>query len=153
MTSTVECSEINGETFCKRKSTACDNSFGIGCQQKTNSLVPFSQPQASMSMADVLKPLPILHQRRFTTTRRPSTTTTTATTTTQPSLRDIEDQRVVDHVMSMGPHDIAEAFHDPMMMALGGMVVMAGAYMAIVMQEQAAASAFALAAAGGKKKK
>ena len=65
----------------------------------------------------------------------------------------IEDQRVVDHVMSMGPHDIAEAFHDPMMMALGGMVVMAGAYMAIVMQEQAAASAFALAAAGGKKKK
>ena len=42
---------------------------------------------------------------------------------------------------------------DPMMMALGAMVTMAGAYMAIVMQEQAAANAFALAAASGKKKK
>ena len=40
-----------------------------------------------------------------------------------------------------------------MMMALGAMVTMAGAYMAIVMQEQAAANAFALAAAGKKKKK
>ena len=39
------------------------------------------------------------------------------------------------------------------MMALGAMVTMAGAYMAIVMQEQAAANAFALAAAAGKRKK
>ena len=42
---------------------------------------------------------------------------------------------------------------DPMMMALGAMVTMAGAYMAIVMQETAAANAFAIAAASGKKKK
>ena len=44
-------------------------------------------------------------------------------------------------------------FSDPMMMALGAMVTMAGAYMAIVMQETAAANAFAIAAASGKKKK
>ena len=45
------------------------------------------------------------------------------------------------------------SFSDPMMMALGAMVTMAGAYMAIVMQETAAANAFAIAAASGKKKK
>ena len=60
-------------------------------------------------------------------------------------------EMMAHHVMQMDAHDIADAFHDPMMMAIGSMVVMAGAYMAIVMQEQAAASAFALAAASGKK--
>jgi hypothetical protein len=148
MSSTVECSEINGETICKRKKAACSNSFGIGCQM--SSLVPFSQPQGSMSMrtSTTTTRLPQFLQRRTTTT----TTTTPASTTTL-SLRDIEDQRIVDEVMQMDAHSIADAFTDPMMMALGGLITMAGAYMAIVMQEQAAASAFAVAAASGKKKK
>ena len=77
----------------------------------------------------------------------------TTTTTTGLPQRDLQEQEMVEHVMSMDAHDIADAFHDPMMMALGSMIVMAGAYMAIVMQETAAANAFALAAAGGKKKK
>jgi len=48
---------------------------------------------------------------------------------------------------------VLNLFSDPMMMGLGAIITMAGAYMAIVMQEQAAANAFALAAASGKKKK
>ena len=150
MTSAVQCSEINGETVCTRKTSSCQNSFGIGCtdgeKSTQNRLVPFSQPISNMNM------------RTTTTTRRPfirRTTTTPAPTTTslattQAPQRQLQEA-MAHHVMQMDAHDIADAFHDPMMMAIGSMVVMAGAYMAIVMQEQAAASAFALAAASGKK--
>ena len=151
MTSAVQCSEINGETVCTRKTSSCKNSFGIGCDPDSesvqNRIVPFSQPQSNMNM------------RTTTTTRRPfirrttttRSTTTTSLATTQAPQRQLQEHRLTQQVMQMDAHDIADAFHDPMMMAIGSMVVMAGAYMAIVMQEQAAASAFALAAASGKK--
>ena len=65
MSSTVQCSEINGETVCRRRASSNQNSFGIGSQQnkrvQNNALVPFSQPQASMSM----------RQTTTTTTPRP----------------------------------------------------------------------------------
>ena len=53
----------------------------------------------------------------------------------------------------MSPHDLRDALMDPMMMAMGTLVAMAGAYMAIAIEELNAANAFAfsqLAAAGGK---
>ena len=37
MTSAVQCSEINGETVCTRKTSSCQNSFGIGCTDSEKS--------------------------------------------------------------------------------------------------------------------
>ena len=149
-TSSVECSEINGETVCRRRTTSCDNSFGAGCQD--NNIVPFSPPQVSMNQATSTTRRPQLPVF-FSTTRRPQTTALTTSTTTLPPLPDLDEQAVIDRVMNMDVNEVREAFMDPMMIALGSMITMAGAYMAIVMQEQAAASAFALAAAGKKKKR
>lgn len=155
MSSAVQCSEINGETVCTRKTSSCQNSFGIGCdpdseddkQAVQNRIVPFSQPQSNMNMRTTTTTRRPFIRRRTTTTQ---STTTTSLATTQAPQRQLQEA-MAQQVMQMDAHDIADAFHDPMMMAIGSMVVMAGAYMAIVMQEQAAASAFALAAASGKK--
>ena len=55
--------------------------------------------------------------------------------------------------MNMDPPELADALMDPMMMAMGTMLAMSGAYMAMVLQETAAANALSLALAGKKKKK
>ena len=56
--------------------------------------------------------------------------------------------------MNMDPPQLADALMDTMMMAVGTMMAMAGAYMAIAIEETAAANALALAGGfGGKKKK
>ena len=47
----------------------------------------------------------VTQRRRFTTTR-----TTTTSTTSAPNLRELEEQRVVNEVMEMEPHDLADAF-------------------------------------------
>ena len=59
------------------------------------------------------------------------------------------------HVMEMDPPELVDALMDPMMMVIGTMMTMAGAYMAIAIDEAAAANAFALAAGGfgGKRRK
>ena len=89
-----------------------------------------------------------------TTTRRPERTTTTRSipatrTTTTVSSRD----DLVHRVMSMDPPELADALMDPMMMAMGTMLAMSGAYMAMAIQETAAANALSLALGGKKKKK
>lgn len=156
MSSSVDCGEINGKTVCKRKNSSCSSSFDVGCNDNhqsmgkkdasKNRIVPFSQPQGSMNMRSSTTTTTVPPVRRRTTT----VSTTTSVATTSAPQRQLNEM-LVEHVMGMDAHSLADAFHDPMMMAIGSMVVMAGAYMAIVMQEQAAANAFALAAAAGKK--
>ena len=90
---------------------------------------------------------------RTTTAKRPARTTTrsvsaTRTTTTVSSRDDL-----VQRVMSMDPPELADALMDPMMMAMGTMLAMSGAYMAMAIQETAAANALSLALGGKKKKK
>ena len=90
---------------------------------------------------------------RVRTTQRPVRTTTrgvsvTPTTTTLSSRDDL-----VHRVMSMDPPELADALMDPMMMAMGTMLAMSGAYMAMAIQETAAANALSLALGGKKKKK
>ena len=60
---------------------------------------------------------------------------------------------LVDRVMNMDPPELRDALMDPMMMAIGTMLAMSGAYMAISIQETAAANALAFALGGKKKKK
>lgn len=112
-------------------------------------IVPFSPPNANMNMGTRGT------TRRPTLRTRPTTSTTSAptsiATTRGPPQRQLQEQ-LVQQVMSMDEHSLIDAFHDPMMMALGTMLAMAGAYMAIVMQETAAANAFAIAAASAGKK-
>ena len=88
-----------------------------------------------------------------TTTQRPQRTTTRSlsvtTTRTAVSSRD----ELVHRVMSMDPPELADALMDPMMMAMGTMLAMSGAYMAMTLQETAAANALSLALGGKKKKK
>ena len=89
---------------------------------------------------------------RIRTTQRPVRTTTrgvSVTTTTTLSSRD----DLVHRVMSMDPPELADALMDPMMMAMGTMLAMSGAYMAMAIQETAAANALSLALGGKKKKK
>ena len=91
--------------------------------------------------------------RTTTTTRRPERTTTRSLsarrTTTTVSPRD----DLVHRVMSMDPPELADALMDPMMMGIGTMLAMSGAYMAMAIQETAAANALSLALGGKKKKK
>ena len=63
------------------------------------------------------------------------------------------NDELVHRVMNMDPPELADALMDPMMMAMGTMLAMSGAYMAMVLQETAAANALSLAVAGKKKKK
>lgn len=89
---------------------------------------------------------------RVRTTQRPVRTTTrgvSVTATTTVSSRD----DLVHRVMSMDPPELADALMDPMMMAMGTMLAMSGAYMAMAIQETAAANALSLALGGKKKKK
>ena len=58
-------------------------------------------------------------------------------------------QRMVNHIMSMDAADIRHAVMDPMMMGMGVMLAMAGAYIAMVMSEVNAANAAAFALAAG----
>ena len=44
----------------------------------------------------------------------------------------------VEHVMHMDPPELVDALMEPMMMAVGTMVALSGAYMAIVIDEVAA---------------
>ena len=55
--------------------------------------------------------------------------------------------------MSMDPPELRDALMDPMMMAIGTMLAMSGAYMAISIQEVAAANALAFSLGAGKRKK
>ena len=93
------------------------------------------------------------HSVRTTTSKRPERTTTRSVsairTTTTVSSRD----DLVQRVMSMDPPELADALMDPMMMAMGTMLAMSGAYMAMAIQETAAANALSLALGGKKKKK
>ncbi len=154
MSSTVDCTEVNGETRCRRKSSSCQGSFncnvdtnGVGQMGSVSSvfqrdrIVPFSPPQTNMNMPT---------RTTTTTTRRPfvrrrttPATTTTVATTTLPN-RDLQEL-LTQEVMGMDAHTLADAFMDPMMLGLGTMIALAGAYMAIVIEEAAAASALALA--------
>ena len=56
-------------------------------------------------------------------------------------------------LLSMDPPELRDALMDPMMMAIGTMLAMSGAYMAISIQEVAAANALAFSLGAGKKKK
>ena len=56
---------------------------------------------------------------------------------------------MVNHIMSMDAADIRHAVMDPMMMGMGAMLAMAGAYIAMVMSEINAANAAAFALAAG----
>ena len=62
---------------------------------------------------------------------------------------------MVNHVMAMEPPELVDALMDPMMMVMGSMMAMAGAYMAIAIDEVAATNALAFASAGlgGKKRR
>lgn len=60
---------------------------------------------------------------------------------------------LVHRVMNMDPPELRDALMDPMMMAIGTMLAMSGAYMAISIQETAAANALAFALGGRKKRK
>ncbi len=90
----------------------------MGHDGPDKNLVPFSQPQTQMNMADV----------RLSTTRRPAakrttavtTTTFTPTTTTSTALvtRDLHEM-MVEQVMGMDHHSLADALMDPMMMMMG----------------------------------
>ena len=138
--------------------------FQMGDEQAGNTntrFVPFSPQQTNMNMQSPPRATPPPFQQNYqldesrdnfvrivtTTTRRPRTTTQT-TTTMNP--RDA----MVHRVMNMDPPQLRDALMDPMMMAMGSMMAMAGAYMAIAIEETAAANALALAGGfGGKKKK
>ena len=88
--------------------------------------------------------------RRTTASTTPSTTrrsVVTTTTTLTPH------DALVDRVMSMDPPELRDALMDPMMMAIGTMLAMSGAYMAISIQEVAAANALAFSLGAGKRKK
>ena len=56
---------------------------------------------------------------------------------------------IVEHVMGMDHAQLRDAFMDPMMMMMGSMLAMAGAYIAIAMQEVNAANALALGQLAG----
>ena len=81
MTSAVQCSEINGETICTRKSSSCRNSFGLDCEEEKTRIVPFSQPQTNMNMRTTTTRRPFI--RRTTTTRTPTTTSIATTSAPQ----------------------------------------------------------------------
>ena len=86
-----------------------------------------------------------------TTTQRPARTTTRSLSVTTTTVSSRDD--LVHRVMSMDPPELADALMDPMMMAMGTMLAMSGAYMAMAIQETAAANALSLALGGKKKKK
>ena len=81
-----------------------------------------------------------------------TTTSTTAVTSTAGSVsalqRTSEMSKMAEHVMSMSAADLRHAIMDPMMLAMGTLMAMAGAYMAIMMAEVNAANAAALSLAG-----
>ena len=52
-------------------------------------------------------------------------------------------------VMNMDPHSLADAIMDPMMMMIGTMIALSGAYIAIAMQELNAANAAVLGQLAG----
>ena len=85
------------------------------------------------------------------TTQRPERTTTRSLSVTTTTVSSRDD--LVHRVMSMDPPELADALMDPMMMAMGTMLAMSGAYMAMAIQETAAANALSLALGGKKKKK
>lgn len=120
----------------------------VGQDGQDKNLVPFSQPQTQMNMADV----------RLSTTRKPAarrttsatiTSTLTPTTTTSTALvtRDLHEM-MVEQVMGMDHHSLADALMDPMMMMMGAMIALSGAYIAIAMQELNAANAAVLSQIG-----
>lgn len=84
-----------------------------------------------------------------TTTKRTTTRTTTTATTATPILSGPPASSTMSPAQM---HTLRDAIMDPMMMAVGTMLAMAGAYMAIAIQElnQANAFAFAQLAAGGR---
>ena len=84
-----------------------------------------------------------------------TTTTTAATTTMTPTAAPVVPYMSPSTPSMMSPaqmHTLRDAIMDPMMMAVGTMLAMAGAYMAIAIEElnQANAFAFAQLAAGGR---
>ena len=83
-----------------------------------------------------------------TTTTTTATTTTTMTTTAAPVVLYMSPSTMSPAQM----HTLRDAIMDPMMMAVGTMLAMAGAYMAIAIEElnQANAFAFSQLAAGGR---
>merc|ERR1712037_144088 len=89
---------------------------------------------------------------RLSTRPPPRVTTTTIPPTPMSTLS--PRQQMVEHVMHMDPPELVDALMEPMMMAVGTMVALSGAYMAIVIDEVAASNALALAGAfGGNRKK
>ena len=84
-----------------------------------------------------------------TTTKRTTTRTTTTATTATPIMSGPPASSTMSPAQM---HTLRDAIMDPMMMAVGTMLAMAGAYMAIAIQElnQANAFAFAQLAAGGR---
>ena len=88
-----------------------------------------------------------------TTTQRPQRTTTRSLSVTTARTAVSSRDELVHRVMSMDPPELADALMDPMMMAMGTMLAMSGAYMAMAIQETAAANALSLALGGKKKKK
>ena len=88
-----------------------------------------------------------------TTTQRPQRTTTRSLSVTTARTAVSSRDELVHRVMSMDPPELADALMDPMMMAMGTMLAMSGAYMAMTLQETAAANALSLALGGKKKKK
>jgi len=143
--------------------------FQMGTEQGGGAVdtrfVPFGPQQTNMAMmatprTTTTRPLQVNYQLdnalnsfiRLSTRPTPRTTTTRPTpSTTTLSPR----QQMVDHVMHMDPPELVDALMEPMMMVVGTMVALSGAYMAIVIDELAASNALALAAAGlgGKRKK
>jgi len=140
--------------------------FQMGDEQVSNTntrFVPFSPQQGNMNMQAPAKPIPPPFQLNYqlddsrdnfvriatSTTKRPKTTTAVQSITMN------AHDAMVHRVMNMDPPQLADALMDPMMMAMGTMMAMAGAYMAIAIDELAATNALALAAGGfgGKKKK
>ena len=88
-----------------------------------------------------------------TSTQRPQRTTTRSLSVTTARTAVSSRDELVHRVMSMDPPELADALMDPMMMAMGTMLAMSGAYMAMTLQETAAANALSLALGGKKKKK
>ena len=88
-----------------------------------------------------------------TSTQRPQRTTTRGLSVTTARTAVSSRDELVHRVMSMDPPELADALMDPMMMAMGTMLAMSGAYMAMTLQETAAANALSLALGGKKKKK
>jgi len=76
-----------------------------------------------------------------------SSTTPATPTTTALANRDLNEM-IVERVMGMDHASLADALMDPMMMMMGTMIALAGAYMAIVMQELNAANAAVLSQIG-----